>query len=136
MTPEDLSRLTIADLESLVGRMESAAKTFREALAVLGSIGASQAGLAQAVPPVAQQPTLHTGASANGRPAGFEPARGGSSPSAPMSPILMTPEREEYLAEIRADPQRAALLAQFRKDGPAQEESVRTEMLEAFGGGT
>ena len=123
MRPEDASTLTLGELEALVSRLENAAKTYREAMAVLGGFGATQAGLAQAVPRTTQQPALTRAPEVIYGPVS-------------TSPVLMTPEREEYLASIRADPQRAALLAQFRKDGPAQEEIVRTEMLEAFGGGT
>lgn len=145
MNPDDASRMTIGDLEVLAARLEAAATTIRNALALLG---APQVGLTQAATPAVQQPALHPvmrtgrlvvehaeGAAQNAR---LEPAFDGTyrAPQQPVSPVLMTPEREEYMREIRGDPQRAALLAQFRKDGPAQEESVRTEMLEAFGGGT
>lgn len=129
MSPEDASRLTLGELEAIIGRLKVAMDTYREAMAVLGGNWALQAGPNQAVPLLAPQPAL---------PAGMELRSRQEYGTAVMStsPILMTPERKEYLDSIRADPQRASLLAQFRKDGPAQEESVRTEMLEAFGGGT
>lgn len=131
MTPGDASNLTLGELEALVARLENAARTYREAMAVLlGGRWASQAGPV----PFASDPQRQA-AHLRGPPPSEPPIAGPYSPQ-PNSPILMTPEREEYLASIRSDPQRAALLAQFRKDGPAQEESVRTEMLEAFGGGT
>ncbi len=114
MTQEDLSMMTLADFEVMAERLEKAARTIRDAMELLH--GGTQAVLPQgpALPP---QPVFQ--------------------PITPRSPTLLTPEREEYMRELRSDPQRAALLAQFAKDGePVEAAPTQRIQVDHFGGGS
>lgn len=124
MTPEELGTLTLADLEAMATRLEGAARTIRDAMTLLH--GAPQAGLTQVAPPPVGVP----------RPAVDSPdayyAR--AVPHAPPAPG----NGRKHLPPIdRNDPERAALLGQFAKDGePVEAVPVQRVEVARFGGGT
>ncbi len=120
MTPDDLSTMTLRELEELAKRMETAARTIRDAMSLLGG---AQTNAGPHVPPA----IIHQDGYR------LEPALGTNRipPQQPSHPNLMTPERLQRLEELRMDPARDALLKQFAKDGGKEEEApVRRETID------
>jgi hypothetical protein len=86
MTPEDVARLTLADLEAIAARFSAAVATIREAQALLGG--------------AAPLPT--------------QSARPSNAPT-PAAQIV-TPEQQAELSAWRNSPARAKLLEQFKEE--------------------
>jgi hypothetical protein len=103
VTPEDISTLTLADLEAIAGRMEHAARTIRDAMALLQP-GANYPGIPRSE-------------------YRLEPALGGMrqptlQPQQATLPHLqqIREEREAELERIRKSPERTRALEQFQHD--------------------
>lgn len=124
MTPKALSKMTLAEFEALAQRLEKAARTYREAMAVVGGQAAPYSTPSQ-VPWVPG------------------PVTSIANPQATVA-TLQTPERAEYLSERqleqkrwlaqqKGNPEREAKLSQFAHDGePDKDAPVTTEPLETM----
>lgn len=99
MTPEDISTLTLADLEAIAGRMEHAARTIRDAMALLQPAQVQMG-----------QPVLRSGP-----PASAEMSDAALALTLPHLAQVRA-EREAELERIRKSPERTRALEQFQHD--------------------
>jgi len=94
MTPEQLGAMTLADAEALAGRLEAAARTIREAMALMGG------GM-----PVAGQPApfLTTSEASHGHPATIAAMRATGPVMTNKGPLALTAEEQARKAALRAE---------------------------------